>query len=52
MQAAAPDVALAWRMSTRRIFQTYLGRGYRAVDFFLSREAGRGHYLLAIPEAT
>ena len=24
-----------------------LGRGYRVVDFFLSREAGRGHYLLA-----
>jgi predicted GNAT superfamily acetyltransferase len=47
MQAAAPAVALAWRMATRRIFQTYLGRGYRVVDFFLSREARRGHYLLA-----
>lgn len=47
MQAAAPDLALAWRMTTRQIFQTYLSRGYRVVDFFLSREAGRGHYLLA-----
>ena len=47
MQASAPDVALAWRMATRRIFQTYLPRNYRVVDFFLSRETGRGHYLLA-----
>ena len=49
MQAAVPDLALAWRMATRRIFQSYFGRGYRAVDFFLSREARRGHYLLAMP---
>ena len=27
-------------------------RGYRVVDFFLSREAGRGHYLLALRTAT
>jgi predicted GNAT superfamily acetyltransferase len=47
MQAESPDLALAWRMGTRRIFQTYFARGYRAVDFFLSRDAGRGHYLLA-----
>ena len=49
MQAAAPDLALEWRMTTRRIFQSYFRRGYRAVDFFLSREARRGHYLLAMP---
>jgi predicted GNAT superfamily acetyltransferase len=49
MQAAAPDLALEWRMTTRRIFQGYFARGYRAVDFFLSREARRGHYLLAMP---
>ena len=47
MQAAAPDIALRLRLTTRRIFQTYLSRGYRVVDFFLSRESGRGHYLLA-----
>jgi len=43
------DVALAldWRLATREIFEHYFARGYRAVDFFLSREAGRGHYLLA-----
>ena len=47
LQIALPDLALEWRMTTRLIFQTYLGRGYRVVDFFLSREARRGHYLLA-----
>lgn len=46
MHEAAPDLALQWRMTTRRIFQTYFARGYRAVDFILSREARRGHYLL------
>lgn len=47
MQTAAPALALAWRLGTRRIFQAYLSREYRVVDFFLSREARRGHYLLA-----
>lgn len=47
MQAEAPGLALEWRMATRRIFQRYFARGYRAVDFFLSREARRGQYLLA-----
>ena len=47
MQRAAPDLALEWRLQTRRIFQTYLGRGYKVVDFFLAREARRGQYLLA-----
>ena len=52
MQARQPALALAWRMSTREIFQTYFGRGYRVVDFYLSRNAGRGHYLLAVkPDA-
>jgi predicted GNAT superfamily acetyltransferase len=50
MQLKAPDLALQWRMATRRIFQSYFGRGYLAVDFFLSREARRGHYLLAQKE--
>jgi predicted GNAT superfamily acetyltransferase len=47
MQAGHPDLALAWRMHTRGIFQAYFRAGYRAVDFFMSREAGRGQYLLA-----
>jgi len=48
LQTADPGLALQWRMTTRRIFQHYFGRGYRAVDFFLAREARRGHYLLAL----
>ena len=42
-----PRLAHDWRMSTREIFQHYFARGYRAVDFFLAREAGRGQYLLS-----
>ena len=34
-------------MSTREIFVSYFARGYRAVDFFLARDAGKGQYLLA-----
>ena len=46
MQLGDPDLAMAWRLHTRAIFQHYFSRGYRAVDFFLSRETGRGHYLM------
>ncbi len=50
LQAADPGLALAWRDATRRIFQAYLGRGYRAVGFSLDRAAGHGRYLLeALP---
>jgi predicted GNAT superfamily acetyltransferase len=48
MQSTEPQLALDWRLQTRRIFQEYLGRGYRVVDFFLTREARRGQYLLAL----
>jgi chorismate synthase len=47
MQAVDPDLALAWRLHTREIFQRYLATGYRAVDFFLAGDATRGQYLLA-----
>lgn len=46
MQAADPALGLEWRLHTREVFQTYFKRGYQAVDFFLSRESGRGQYLL------
>ena len=42
-----PALALEWRLTTRRIFQHYLSRGYRVVDFLLALAAGRGQYLLA-----
>lgn len=44
MQRGAPELAMEWREHTREIFETYFGRGYRAVDF----ELGRRRYLLAI----
>lgn len=50
MMADAPALALDWRMKTRRIFTSYFARGYRALEFFLNRDAGTGTYLLAIGE--
>lgn len=47
MLARDPQLAHDWRLSTREIFQHYFAQGYRAVDFFLAREEGRGRYLLA-----
>jgi predicted GNAT superfamily acetyltransferase len=52
MQQQEPHLALQWRMATRDIFTTYFARGYRAVDFTLDRERGRGRYLLALQERT
>jgi predicted GNAT superfamily acetyltransferase len=48
LQRADPSCARAWRLQTREIFETYFARGYRAVDFFRSQDAG--HYLLARDE--
>jgi predicted GNAT superfamily acetyltransferase len=47
IQKADAALALEWRLASRAVFQTYLPRGYRVVDFFLSREQKRGQYLLA-----
>ena len=47
LQLQDPALALEWRLATRAIFQHYFARGYRVVDFFLSRPTARGHYLLA-----
>lgn len=47
MMAEAPELALDWRMKTRRIFTSYFARGYRALEFFLNREVHKGTYLLA-----
>jgi predicted GNAT superfamily acetyltransferase len=51
MLAAAPDVAMSWRMATREIFTTYFRRHYHAVDFTLDRSAGKGTYILSKSEA-
>ena len=47
MQREDPALALEWRLTTRRIFQHYLSRDYRVVDFLLALGSGRGQYLLA-----
>ena len=47
MLQRSPERALAWRMDVRQMFEEYLAKGYRAVDFVLRREAGFGRYLLA-----
>jgi predicted GNAT superfamily acetyltransferase len=47
MQQREPERALAWRMDVRQMFDEYLAKGYRAVDFVLQREQGFGRYLLA-----
>ena len=48
MQQQAPERALKWRLDVRQMFEAYFGKGYRAVDFVLQRDAGFGRYLLAI----
>ena len=47
MQQQAPERALKWRLDLRQMFEAYFGKGYRAVDFVLQRDAGFGRYLLA-----
>ncbi len=47
LQSTDPSLALDWRFSTRAIFQHYLSRGYRVVDFLMSSRGERGQYLLA-----
>ena len=48
MLTAAPDLALAWRHASRRVFHTYFARGYRVVDIDGGRDAARPSYLLAL----
>jgi len=47
MLGAAPDLALAWRYASRRVFHTYFARGYRVVDVDAERGRERPSYLLA-----
>jgi predicted GNAT superfamily acetyltransferase len=44
MQQSAPDLALEWRHHTRDVFETYFGRGYKAVEF----DIATARYLLAL----
>ena len=44
VKAARPEAALAWRASTRRAFQHYLGQGYRVEAFYRDPAEGRCFY--------
>ncbi|HEY8549621.1 MAG TPA: hypothetical protein VIL35_06680 [Vicinamibacterales bacterium] len=46
MLADEPDLALEWRLVTRRVFQHLFSRGYRVVDFTWDRRSARAGYLL------
>lgn len=46
MQREAPETAVEWRMRVRQAFQSYLARGYRAVDFEFESVGRGGRYLL------
>jgi predicted GNAT superfamily acetyltransferase len=50
VKADQPETAVAWRMSTRRAFETYLARGYRVEAFY--REEDRCFYGLELPKET
>lgn len=42
-----PGLARAWRQATREIFERYLGRGYRVIDFEFGPGPKQGRYLLS-----
>jgi predicted GNAT superfamily acetyltransferase len=46
MLSADPELARMWRFETRAIFQHYLARQYRVVDFAFDPTQRRGQYLL------
>jgi chorismate synthase len=48
MLGEAPELAVAWRLASRRVFHTYFARGYRVVDVDGGRDAPRPSYLLAL----
>ena len=44
LKSESPDEAMAWRKSTRRAFQSYLGQGYRVEVFHRDSAEGRCCY--------
>lgn len=45
MLTLAPDVALLWRLTTRRLFQSLLAGGHRVLDFVRDQDGG-GRYVI------
>ena len=46
MLTGDPGLALQWRLATREIFNHYLPRGYKVVDFEVHADRQHGRYLL------
>lgn len=46
IQGENPELARAWRISTRTAFQRLFGDGYRITGFIRSADSGRGIYIL------
>ena len=46
LKLVMPDVARRWRVTTRRVFRTYLGLGYRVAGFHTAAESQRCFYYL------
>lgn len=46
----APEVATAWRTTTRAAFTSYLGRGYRVTGFSTAPDSGRCFYTVRSSE--
>jgi len=44
VKTGQPEKGMAWRLSTRRAFETYLGRGYRIEVFYRDAAEGRCFY--------
>ncbi len=46
LKLVMPDVARRWRVTTRRVFTTYLGLGYGVAGFYTAAESQRCFYYL------
>ena len=52
LKLVMPDVARHWRITTRRVFRSYLGLGYRVAGFHTDAESQRCfYYLVGQPKA-
>jgi predicted GNAT superfamily acetyltransferase len=53
LKGAAPDLALAWRLQTRQIFEALFSAGYLVTDFvYQPGPQPRSYYLLSYGEST
>jgi predicted GNAT superfamily acetyltransferase len=48
LKLAMPEVARSWRATTRRVFESYLGRGYGVAGFYSEADSQRCFYYLVL----